>query len=423
MTGRTTYVHVEIDGAPRLAGVLETDAEGGHESARFEPDPQWLKHPLRSYLDPALELEPGPYKSGGALPLFGALGDSAPDRWGRTLLRRTERRVAGREKREARVLREIDLLAGVNDAVRAGNLRFAEQPHGPFLGAALRSRLPGVKDLKRLVEAVKRYQCDDDTPAQRDLLLDTGALLGGSRPKASIVDADGHLAIAKLPSIEDERDMQRWEALTLALALDCGIVVPGFRVAKAGGGAHVLISRRFDREAGSGRRIGFVTMMGLLAAYDNKSQSYLEMAKEIRRVSSRPRDDLAELWRRAVFTVLISDKDNHLRNHGLVLTGTGWRLAPAYDMNPTPQKTKPRELAISLDGVDDRSSLQPLFENCEEFAVTAEEAVAMTRSIAQKVSKWRERAKAMRLPEDEIRDIRPAFEHDDMEAALRGKPA
>ena len=422
MTDRTILVHVEIDGTAWLAGRLEAGAEGGHENARFEADPQWLKHPLRPFVDPALELEPGPYKSGGVMPLFGALGDSAPDRWGRTLMRRSERRGAGKERREPRVLRELDLLLGVNEAVRAGNLRFAEEPR-EFLGRPLRARLPGVKDLKRIADAVRCYQCDDDTPAQRDLLLDAGALLGGSRPKVSIVDEDGHLAIAKVPSIEDERGIERWEALTLELAAGCGIAVPRWRLERIEGGGHALVSRRFDREPQTGRRIGFVTMMGLLAAYDNKSESYLEMAKAIRRLSSRPRDDLAELWRRAVFTVLISDKDNHLRNHGLVLGATGWRLAPAYDMNPTPQKVKPRELAISLDGIDDRSSLRPLFDKCEEFAVGAGEAAAITRAIAQKVSKWRSRAKAMRFPEDEIRDMRPAFDHEDMEAALRGRPA
>ena len=421
MTDRTLLVHAEIDGTPWLVGRLETTAEGGHEDARFEPDPQWLKHPMRPFIDPSLALEPGPYKSGGTMPLFGALGDSAPDRWGRTLMRRTERRRAEKEKREARVLREIDFLLGVNEGVRAGNLRFAEEP-SEFLGRPLRAHLPGVKDLKRIAVATCRYQSDADTPAQRELLLDTGTLLGGSRPKASIVDEEGHLAIAKVPSLEDENHVERWEALTLALADECGICVPQWRLEKIEGGRDVLIMRRFDREAQTGRRIGFVTMMGLLAAYDNKSESYLEMAKEIKRLSSRPRDDLAELWRRAVFTVLISDKDNHLRNHGLVLTATGWRLAPAYDMNPAPQKVKPRELAISLDGVDDHASLRPLFEKCEEFAVDAKEAAAMTRAIARKVSKWRERAKAMRLPDDEIRKMRPAFDHEDMEAALRGRP-
>ena len=422
MTERTTYVHVDIDGTAWNVGLLQTGAAGGHESARFEPNAEWMKHPLRPYFEPALALDPGPYKSGGVMPLFGALGDSAPDRWGRTLMRRTERERAQRERREPRVLREIDFLLGVNETVRAGNLRFAEKPGGPFLGAARRARLPGVKDLKRLMQAIHRYQCDEDTPAQRELLLDAGTLLGGSRPKASIRDRDGSLAIAKFPSIEDEHDAQRLEAFTLALAIDCGIAVPPLRLETAGG-EHILLLERFDREHGTGRRIGCVTMMGLLAAYDNKSQSYLEMAGQIRRLSSRPRDDLAQLWRRAAFTVLTSDKDNHLRNHSLVLTAMGWRLAPAYDMNPTPQKTKPHELAISLDGVDDRASLRPLFEHCEDFAVTEEEASAIAKAVAAKVATWRQRAKAMRFPEKEIRDLRAAFEHDQLEAALRGRPA
>jgi serine/threonine-protein kinase HipA len=422
MNERLTYVHVDIDGTAWLAGRLETSADAGHEKASFEIDKQWLEHPLRPYIEPSLRLEPGPYKSGGTMPLFGALGDSAPDRWGRTLMRRTERERAARAKREPRVLRELDFLLGVDDAIRAGNLRFAAKPGGPFLGPRKRARLPGLRDLKRLRDAIHRYQCDADTRAQRDLLLDSGQLLGGSRPKASIVDRDGHLAIAKFPSIEDDGDAQRWEALCLQLARDCGIAVPDFRLESVDGD-RILISRRFDREPGTGRRIGCVTMMGLLAAYDNKSESYLEMAGEIRRIGGRPRADLAELWRRAVFTVLISDKDNHLRNHALVLAGTGWRIAPAYDMTPTAQKLKPRELAISLDGVDDRAALRPLFEKSELFAVTAEEATATCMRIARVVSRWRDYARALRIPAGQIREKRAAFEHDDAEAALRGRPA
>jgi serine/threonine-protein kinase HipA len=420
MENRTTYVHVDIGGTAWLAGRLETSAEGAREHARFEPDKEWLKHPLRHFIEPALALEPGPRKSGGVMPIFGALGDSAPDRWGRTLMRRTEREHAARAKRDARMLREIDFLLGVDDEVRAGNLRFADKPGGPFLGPKRKGELPGIKHLKRLLDAARRYQRGEDTEAQRDLLLVSGQLLGGSRPKGSIRDAGGNLAIAKLPSIEDERDMQRWEALTLGLAAECGIAVPAFRLERVEG-ERVLILRRFDREPGTGRRIGCVTMMGLLAANDNKSESYLEMVRTIRRLGSRPRDDLAELWRRAVFTVLVSDKDNHLRNHGLVLDQTGWRLAPAYDMNPTAQKVRPRELALSLDGVDDRAALKPLFEGCAEYALTEEDAIAIAVAVAKKVKRWREHAKALRLPEEEIRKMRPAFEHDDLEAALRGK--
>jgi len=417
---RTLFVHVDLDGAPILAARLSCNAEGGQENASLEIERRWREHPLHGIYAPLLALPAGPYFTGSHMPLYGAIGDCAPDRWGRTLLRRFERREAQREKRTARVLREWDMLLGVEDAIRAGNLRFSVEPEGRFKGdQGSAATLPTRRDLPRLTRAVKAFESDTATRSQWILLLQSGQLLGGSRPKATLRDADGGLLVAKFASASDAHDMQRWEALSLAMARDCGIDVPEFFVESVEG-ERVLLLRRFDREPGTCRRIAFISMLGLLNARDNKSQSYLDMAEVIRRIGARPRDDLAQLWRRALFTVLISDKDNHLRNHGMVLHATGWRLAPAYDMNPEAEKVLPRVLAISLDGIDDRATVAPLFARCEEFGLTLAVARSIARDMAQVVRNWRAYATRLRLPEREMRTLAPAFEHESLRDALRG---
>jgi len=418
---RVVFVHLHIAGEPVLAGRLLCNARGGQENASFEPDREWLAHPLHAVYAPLLDVAAGPFFTGNHMPLFGAIGDSAPDRWGRMLLRRHERSEAAREKRPARILREPDLLLGVEDTIRAGNLRFSEEEGGRFLGRnAGTTPLPTAKDLPRLARSVVAFERDTATRSQHVLLLQTGQLLGGSRPKASLVDTDGSLLVAKFPSATDTHDMQRWEGLALGMARDCGIDVPDFRVVSVEG-ERVLLMRRFDRAPRGGERIPFISMLGLLNARDNKSQSYLDMAEVVRRIGARPVDDLVQLWRRALFTVLISDKDNHLRNHGMVLHPTGWRLAPAYDMNPEAEKVLPRVLAISLDGVDDRAIVTPLFDHCEEFGLRLGEARAIARDMAQVVRNWREYAKRLRLPEREMRTLAPAFEHESLRDALRGR--
>jgi serine/threonine-protein kinase HipA len=420
MSERSLLVHLEVDGAPLLAGRLLMGAHGGVEEAAFEPNPQWFSSPHHArYSLLVNHLPRGPQLSGGTMPLLGAIGDSAPDRWGRELIRRNERRLARAERRAPRVQREPDFLVGVDDEVRVGNVRFSEKAGGPFLGAAQRAPIPRLDALPRVLQAVQDYERGEASEVQMKLLLLTGQLLGGSRPKATLRDDDGHLLVAKFPSRSDERDMQRWEALALELASRCGIAVPSFRLASVEG-QRVLLLRRFDREPGSGRRIAFLSAMGLLGARDNKSQSYFQIAEALRTHGGRPLDDIVQLWKRAVFTVLITNTDNHLRNHGLLHdAATGWRLAPAYDLTPQSDPVKPRKLAMSLDLVDDVASLDPLLERCEEFGLRPDDARETVRRIGGEVRRWREVAAALRLPADEVRKMRGAFEHEDLEKALR----
>lgn len=415
--GRKLFVHVDWQGTPRLAGVLHAHVEGDRECAEFEPDARFLARPEAAACAPMLGVFPGKQNSGASMPLFGAIGDSAPDRWGRTLLRRRERREAREEGRTPRVLREADFLLGVDDEIRMGALRFRETARGPFMGDKGDKRLPRLRSLPRLLEAVRAHEEARETHAQSDLLLVSGQLLGGSRPKASLRGDDGRLLIAKFPSGGDDRDMQRWEALTLGLARDCRIAVPGFTVARIGDDS-VLLLDRFDRDA-EGQRVPVVSAYGLLGAQDNEAGSHLALARVLRKIGGRPHDDTVALWRRALFAVLVTDKDNHLRNHGLMWHATGWRLCPAYDMNPETEPRKPRELLLSIDGIDNSATLDIVMDVAADFGLSREDARRDAKHMADVVATWRERAKKMRLPAKEIDKMRDAFEHEALESALR----
>jgi len=412
-------VHVDWQGEPHLAGILHAHVEGEREWAEFEPDPRWLARAEAAAFAPMLGVFPGRQNSGASMPLFGAIGDSAPDRWGRTLMRRYERRRARMEKRHPRVLREADFLLGVDDEIRVGCLRFREQANGAFMGDRGTKQLPRLASLPRLVEAVHAHEEGRETLAQAELLLVAGQMLGGSRPKATVRGDDGRLLVAKFASGGDAHDMQRWEALTLGLARDCGIAVPGFSIARVEGES-VLLLERFDRDP-AGRRIPVVSAYGLLAAQDNEAGSHLALARVIRAIGGRPHDDTVALWRRALFAVLVSDKDNHLRNHGLLYTATGWRLCPAYDVNPEAEPRKPREALLSIDGIDNSIDLAIALDVAEDFGLAAAEARREARRMAQVVATWRERAKALRLPRAQVDALAGAFEHDDLAAALRLK--
>ena len=336
-------VYVDLESEPIQVGRLWARMRKGRDSASFEYDEDWLRRHYRFALEPAMQLGPGPFYTSPDKPIFGAIGDSAPDRWGRMLMRRAERRRAERAGETPRTLREIDYLLKVNDEARQGALRFALEPGGPFLAAADVAPIPPLIKLPRLLLAADRVAGDSESDEDLRLLLAPGSSLGGARPKASVRDRDGELAIAKFPHKDDEIDIVRWEAVSLSLANKAGIPVPDWRMEKVGGKPIILL-RRFDRA--SGHRIPFLSAMSMLGANDNETRSYFEFVDALRQHGAAPKQDMHMLWRRIVFNVLISNTDDHLRNHGFLYDGPdGWRLAPAYDLNPVPVDIKPRVLA------------------------------------------------------------------------------
>ena len=333
-------VYADLEGEPFQVGRLWARSRKGRDSATFEYIEDWLRRHDRFALEPALQLGPGPYYTSPDKPIFGAIGDSAPDRWGRMLMRRAERRRAERAGETPRSLREIDFLLMVNDEARQGALRFALEPDGPFLAADDVAPIPPLVDLPRLLLAAEHVVGDSDSDEDLRLLLVPGSSLGGARPKASVRDRDGALAIAKFPHKGDEIDVVRWEAVALRLADKAGIPVPDWRIEQVGE-KPVILLRRFDRV--NGQRIPFLSAMSMLGANDNETRSYLEFVDALRQHGAAPKEDMHLLWRRMVYNILISNTDDHLRNHGFLYGGPdGWRLAPAYDLNPVPVDIKPR---------------------------------------------------------------------------------
>jgi serine/threonine-protein kinase HipA len=415
---RETLVYVDLDAAPQLMGRLWARVRKNKESATFEYDDAWLQHPARFSLEPALQLGPGPFHTSADTPMFGAIGDSAPDRWGRALMRRMERRRAEREGGgPPRTLQEIDFLLLVDDEARQGALRFAEREGGPFLREEGVKRIPPLVALPKLLAAAEHVIEEKDTEEDLRLLFAPGSSLGGARPKASVIDKDGHLAIAKFPRKDDEINTVAWEAVALALAKKAGITVPAARVQTVAK-KPVLLLRRFDRDGK--RRIPFLSAMSMLGSKDNDARSYLEIVDALRQHGAEPKADMEALWRRLVFNILISNTDDHLRNHGFLYAGReGWRLSPAYDLNPVPTDIKPRILATAINEDDNAASLSLAMEVAAYFELDAASAGRIAAEVGNAVAKWRDEAARHGLSKAEIDRMMSAFEHEDLEMARR----
>jgi len=418
MTEIETLVYADLSGKPWLVGRLWTRTRKERDSATFEYDKEWLSNPLRFSLEPALTLGPGPFHSGDRA-LFGAIGDSAPDRWGRVLMRRADRRRADIEGKASRTLREIDFLLMVDDETRQGALRFASTIGGPFLAERGRTRIPPLIELPRLLSAAEHVMDDTESDEELRLLLAPGSSLGGARPKASVRERDGHLAIAKFPQKGDEFNTVLWEAVALTLAGDAGINVPEWRLELVGK-RPVLILRRFDRSERI--RIPFLSAMSMLGAKDNEQRSYMEFVDLLRRVGSAAKEDMRMLWRRIVLNILISNTDDHVRNHGFLYGEPyGWRLSPVYDLNPVPVDIKPRVLSTAIDLDDATASLELAMRVASYFEISADDAYQIAFEVGAAVSKWRTVAANLKITGSEIDRMSSAFEHVDLQKALAGK--
>ena len=412
---RESLVYVDLEGVPHLMGRLWARVRNNKESATFEYNQAWLEHPARFSLEPALQLGPGPFHTPADTPMFGAIGDSAPDRWGRALMRRMERRRAEREDGTPRTLREIDFLLLVDDEARQGALRFAEREGGPFLREAGAQRIPPVVELPHLLSAAEHVMEDKDTEEDLRLLFAPGSSLGGARPKASVIDKDGHLAIAKFPRKDDETNTVLWEAVARALAHNAGIPVAAGRIEKIAN-KPVLLVRRFDRDGAL--RLPFLSAMSMLGSKDNETRSYLEIVDALRQHGAAPKADMEALWRRLVFNILISNTDDHLRNHGFLYAGRdGWRLSPAYDLNPVPADIKPRILSTAINEDDGTASLGLAMEVAGYFELDDNNARDIAMQVGKAVLRWRDEAARQGLTRAETDRMASAFEHEDLKAA------
>lgn len=418
MADTTTYVYVDLEGTPHLVGRLFTHLRRRRESSTFEYADEWLRSDHRFALEPGLILGHGAHHTAEGRALFGAIGDSAPDRWGRRLMRRKERRAAEEEGRDTRALREIDFLLGVYDHARQGALRFNREESGPFLAPGGEDVIPPIVELGELLAITQNFLDDKETTDELRRLLAPGSSLGGARPKASVQNEDGSLKIAKFPSKFDAYDEVRWEAVALALAEEAGIDTPDRNLLQDVNGKPVLLLDRFDREGQT--RVPFLSAMSMLSAADGQTRSYAEIADALRQHGAQATADCKALWRRVVFNILISNTDDHLRNHGFLYEGLeGWRLCPAYDLVPVPADLGSRMLSTTIDyGGDPSASIDLALENAYYFELELDEAREVARDVADIVAGWREVARAKGVPDPEIDRMRSAFDHENLERAL-----
>ncbi len=410
-------VYIQMGETDHFVGRLWPRMGKRSQGAAFEYDRSWLESPSRFALEPALSLHPGPFHTPPGKTIFGAIGDSAPDRWGRILMRRAARRWAKQTGKAPRSLREIDFLLLVDDEARQGALRFARAEGGPFLSQSQSGRIPPMLELSRLLRAAENVIDDKDSDEELRMLLAPGSSLGGARPKASVRDRNGNLIIAKFPHKDDEINVVVWEGVALNLARQAGISVPDTRIKKIAN-KPVLLSCRFDRKGNN--RIPFLSGMSMIGAEDNEIRSYLELADALRRFGARPREDLKNLWKRMVFNILVSNVDDHLRNHGFLYSGTGgWILSPAYDLNPTPVDVKPRILATAIDYEDQTASLENAFAVADYFGIDRTQADNIVAEVGRAVTQWDYVAGEFGLSRADIDRMSTAFEHDDLELARK----
>ena len=412
------FVHVDLKGKTHFVGRLWIHTGKQGESASFEYSREWRKSPDSFALEPTLKLGEGSFHTPKGKSLFGSIGDSAPDRWGRVLMKRLEARNAKEEKRARRLLHDSDYLLMVNDFARQGALRFAEEEGGPFLATDTDAAIPPMVELGRLLAASDRILENKELDQDIKDLVTPGASLGGARPKASVIDTDGKLMIAKFPSINDEWDVELWEYLAFRMAAKAGIPTPDVRLEKVGG-RNVLLLDRFDRQ--NEKRIPFLSAMSMLGYSDGDQGSYLEIAEVLGQHGASTTEDLKDLWRRIVFNIMVSNVDDHLRNHGFLYAGSaGWRLSPIYDLEPTPEHEKPRVLHTFIDLDDGTASLELAYSVVEEFGLKLTDAKAIAKDVATATKTWAKDAAQLGASKDEIELMRSAFDHQDLKLGLKG---
>jgi serine/threonine-protein kinase HipA len=408
-------VHIELAGRSQRVGLLRRNQGRRGETVSFEYDNAWLNDSNCFSIEPALSLTPGTFYPPQDRAIFGSIGDSAPDTWGRQLMQRRERRRAKLERRQVRTLTELDYLLGVSDETRLGALRFRWAGDDVFQTPRVEG-VPALVKLGRLLESSQRILRDQETEDDLQLIFAPGSSLGGARPKASVVDQNNHLSIAKFPKDSDNYSLETWEEIAMRLAGTAGIATPSHQLLQIDGKA-VMLSRRFDRI--NGVRIPFLSAMSMTGSKDGERGSYPEIIDALARHGARAKGDSHALYRRVAFNVLISNVDDHLRNHGFLwLDRNGWYLSPAYDLNPTPTDLKARILTTNIDLDEGTCSLDLLESASEYFDLNIVEARAIIKEVAQATSKWRTVAKKVGARSAEIDRMSSAFEHDDLQKAL-----
>ncbi|HNJ56430.1 MAG TPA: HipA domain-containing protein [Chitinophagaceae bacterium] len=406
------YAHWQGLEEPSLMGVLSVSPAKGKESFSFEYADAWLKSGFSQMIDPDLQLYSGAYYPRDDKPNFGVFLDSCPDRWGRVLMQRREAAIAKQEDRAAKKILESDFLLGVYDTHRMGALRFNLDNDGPFLNDNKAMAAPPWTSLRELEHASFKFEEDNtDDPEYLKwvaMLIAPGSSLGGARPKASVMDAHNNLWIAKFPSRNDDKDIAAWEMVTNQLAVNAGINVAEGKLLQFNNKYHTYLTKRFDRTA-AGERIHFASAMTLLGHIDGEDASgasYLELMEFISRHGAAVEKDLEELWRRIVFSICVKNTDDHLRNHGFLLTEKGWLLSPAYDINPNEYG---KGLSLNITDADNSLDLNLAMEVAGYFRLSDDKASQIIQQVSAVVKDWKKVAADYKISNAEQERMSAAF--------------
>ncbi len=399
---------------PILMGVLNATSSRGREIFSFEYDHSWLNSGKAQNMDPDLKLYSGPQYLRDEKGNFGIFLDSSPDRWGRILMQRREAASARSEGRKEKPLLESDYLLGVFDQYRIGALRFKENEEGAFMNDNKELASPPWTSLRELEHASLQLEKDNinDDPEYLkwlNMLLAPGSSLGGARPKASVVDQKNNLWIAKFPSGNDNKDIGAWEMVVNEIAKKAGLAIAEGKAQKFSGHHHTYLSKRFDRTK-FGERIHFASAMTLLGytegANFHSGASYLEFAEFLMKNGADIDKDLEEIWRRIVFSICVKNTDDHLRNHGFLLTEDGWILSPAYDINPMETGTG---LKLNISESDNSLDLDLAMEVAGYFRLDDKRAIQIIDRIKKSVKGWRSAADRYNISKAEQELMSKAF--------------
>jgi len=396
--------------APKCIGILSAQQTKGRKAFSFEYNAEWIKFQEQILLDPDIL-----WYSGRQYPNrkdnFGVFLDSMPDTWGRTLMKKRSTLYANEENRTATKLSDVDFLLGVHDFCRMGALRFKREPEGEFLDNDLISPAPPWTSIRELQYCAELIESDTQTIEIKKwlaMLMAPGSSLGGARPKANILDMDGQLWIAKFPSKNDVINKAAWEYLAYQLAINAGIVMAESKLEHIAGNYDTFFTKRFDRD--KQERIHFASAMTMTGFTEelirDQMPSYLDIAEFIQFSGAHVDEDLRQLWRRMVFNILISNTDDHLRNHGFILTGKGWRLSPAFDINPSIDKFG---LALNIDMDNNLLDLELAKSVGPYFRLKEVEMNSILDEVKSAIYGWQKLATQINIPRSEQLMMSSAF--------------
>lgn len=404
------YAHWLGMSAPKYIGMLSAQQAKGKKAFSFEYDADWIRSKEQQLLDPDIAWFSGlQYPNGKEN--FGIFMDSMPDSWGRTLMKRRASQLAKEAGRQAPILYDIDFLLGVYDETRMGALRFKLDKDGPFLDDNHSRPTPPWANIRELQHGAKVLESNENSEEVKKwlaILMAPGSSLGGARPKANITDSQGHLWIAKFPSKSDTIDKAAWEYLAYKLALQCGVVMQESRIEKVAGKFHTFFTKRFDRQLHE--RIHFASAMTMTGQNEDTIKenpaSYLDIAEFIQYNGAQNKKNLQQLWRRIVFHIAISNTDDHLRNHGFILTEKGWNLSPAFDINPSVDKDG---LALNIDTTNNALDFELAKSVGEYFQLSTIDMNKIITEVRTAVSGWKNIAQEIGISRAEQEVMSVAF--------------